>query len=97
MASSSRQWYTGLTGSLRFRLTLTYDVFFTILLGLLGVVFRQRLRSLYDTQTHNLLTEEWGAIRGYLRIEKPKRGSKRPEPVWYYDHGDPEEADIVDR
>src|SRR5687768_14189989 len=78
-----------ITGGLRFRLTLTYIVFFTILLAFLGVFFRQALKSLYDGQMRNILQEEWGAVRGYLRIEKGKIN-------WYYDHVDPEEALIVD-
>lgn len=80
----------GVTRGLRFRLTLTYVVFFTVLLSLLGVFFRQTLESLYDAQLHNILTEEWAAVRGYLRIEKGR-------PNWYYDRDDPEEAIIVDR
>jgi heavy metal sensor kinase len=82
---------------LRFRLTLTYVVFFTILLTFLGVFFRQTLKSLNHDQLQNVLTEEWAAVRGYLRIEKPKRGKTEPEIIWYYDRGDPEEALIVDR
>ena len=38
----------------------------------------------------NILEEEWGAVRGYLRIEKGKIN-------WFYDREDPEEAIIVDR
>jgi heavy metal sensor kinase len=79
-----------LTYGLRSRLTLTYIVFFTLLLALLGVFFRETLQALYDSQLHNILNEEWGTVRGYLRIEKGK-------PVWYYDRNDPEEAIIIDR
>lgn len=85
------------TRGLRFRLTLTYLVFFTVLLVFLGLLFRQTLTSLYDGQLHNILTEEWGALRAYLRIEKPKRGSKVPQILYFYDRDDPEEALIVDR
>jgi heavy metal sensor kinase len=96
----SRAWRLNgrLTGGLRFRLTLTYVLFFTALLFFVGVFFRQTLRSLYDTQMHHVLTEEWAAVRGYLRIEKPKRGKgTQHDIVWYYDRADPEEALIVDR
>lgn len=78
------------TRGLRFRLTLTYLVFFTILLSFLGLFFRQTLSSLYDSQLRNILNEEWGAVHGYLRIEKGKVN-------WFYDREDPEEALIVDR
>src|SRR4030095_3334103 len=76
---------------LRFRLTLTYVVFFTLSLTFLGAFFRQTLRSIHDTQVHHLLDEEWGAVKGYLRIDKGR------SPDWYYDRADPEEALIVDR
>lgn len=87
-----------LTRGLRFRLTLTYVIFFAVLLSFLGLLFRQTLRSLYDHQLRAVLTEEWAAVRGYLRIERPKsRQSKQPSITWYYDQEDPEEALIVDR
>jgi heavy metal sensor kinase len=76
--------------SLRFRLTLTYLVFFTVLLTFLGLFFRQTLSSLYDSQLHHILNEEWAAVRAYLRIEEGNIN-------WYFDRSDPEEAIIVDR
>ena len=82
--------YWRYTRGLRFRLTLAYVLFFTVLLGFLGVFFRQTLRALWEQQTRSLLDEEWVAVRGYLRIEKNKIN-------WYYDRDDPEEALIVDR
>jgi len=85
------------TGGLRFRLTLTYVIFFAILLGFLGLLFREVIRTIYDTQFRNILNEEWAAVRGYLRIDKPKRKGLLPQINWYYDRDDPEEALIVDR
>lgn len=84
-------------GGLRFRLTLTYFVFITLLLSFLGIFFRQTIGSLYDQQLHAILDEEWVAIRGYLRLEKPKRPGQPTQINWYYDRDDPEEAIIVDR
>jgi Signal transduction histidine kinase len=75
---------------LRFRLTLTYVVFFTVLLSFLGIFFRQTLSSIYMEQTKDLLNEEWAAMKGYLRIDKGNVD-------WYYDREDPEEALIVGR
>ena len=46
------------TRSLRFRLTLSYVVFFAILLSSLGILFRQALVTLLDRQTRALLEEE---------------------------------------
>src|SRR5215203_6635524 len=86
--SFSRRWR--FTKGLRFRLTLTYILFFTALLSFLGVFFHQTLASLYDSQLHHILNEEWGAVRAYLRIEKSKSR-------WFYDREDPDEALIVDR
>ncbi|MEJ7606408.1 MAG: ATP-binding protein [Bryobacteraceae bacterium] len=86
-----------LTQGLRFRLTLTYVVFFAILLIFLGVFFRQTVKSLYDGQIRNILQEEWAAIRGYLRVERAKGKATKPKVNWYYDRDDPEEALIVDR
>lgn len=90
MARSIATLHDRVTGGLRFRLTLTYLVFFTILLAFVGIFFRQTLRSLYDGQLHHILNEEWAAVRGYLRIDKGKIN-------WFYDREDPEEAIIVDR
>ena len=59
-----------LTRSLRFRLTISYVVFFSVLLASVGFLFRQVLVSLLDQQARALLEEEWGAINGYLRIER---------------------------
>jgi heavy metal sensor kinase len=79
------------TRSLRFRLTLSYVVFFAILLSSLGILFRQALVTLLDRQTRALLEEEWAAVNGYLRIER------RRQHYWYYDPTDLEEAAIVER
>jgi heavy metal sensor kinase len=79
------------TRSLRFRLTLSYVVFFAILLSSLGILFRQALVTLLDRQTRALLEEEWAAVNGYLRIER------RRQHYWYYDPTDLEEAAVVER
>ncbi|HYZ83381.1 MAG TPA: ATP-binding protein, partial [Bryobacteraceae bacterium] len=78
------------TRGLRFRLTLSYVLFFTLLLTVLGIFFRQSLASLYDSHTRSLLEEEWGAVKAYLRIDKGKVD-------WYYDPEDPDEAYSVER
>lgn len=79
-----------LTRGLRFRLALSYVLFFTVLVAFLGLFFRQTLTSIYDNQTRSLLNEEWAAIKAYLRIDKGKID-------WYYDAEDPDEAYIVER
>jgi heavy metal sensor kinase len=80
-----------ITRSLRFRLTLSYVVFFAILLISLGFLFRQVLVSLLDRQARALLDQEWAAVNGYLRIER------RRQHYWYFDPADLEESAIVER
>jgi heavy metal sensor kinase len=80
----------GWTRGLRFRLALSYVVFFSVLLVLLGMLFRQILSGTFQTQTESVLDEEWGAAKGYLRTG--------PEgPNWFYDEQDPDESFAVRR
>ena len=79
-----------LARGLRFRLTLSYVLFFSVLLVAIGLFFRQTLRSEMNGDEQALLEEEWGAAKGYMRIENQR-------PVWVADSTDPEEAYIVDR
>ncbi|MFN3323028.1 MAG: heavy metal sensor histidine kinase [Bryobacteraceae bacterium] len=75
---------------LRFRLTLSYVFFFALVLSGVGIVFRSTLSVILESQTRQLLEDEWGAIKGYLRIE-------RRQPIWFFDREDPEEAFFVER
>jgi heavy metal sensor kinase len=84
----AREWWT--RRSLRFRLTLSYVVFFTLLLGVLGVVFNLTLTYTLDGRMREILDEEWGAVKGYIKVEDG-------QPSWFYDSDDPEEELIVDR
>jgi heavy metal sensor kinase len=78
------------TRGLRFRLAFSYVFFFTILLVLLGIVFRQTLSNTFKTQMSSVLEEEFGAAKGYLRTG--------PEgPNWFYDEKDPDESFVVRR
>ena len=80
----------GWTRGLRFRLALSYVIFFTVLLVLLGLLFRQILSGTFRTQMESVLDEEWGAAKGYLRTG--------PEgPNWFYDEKDPDESFTVRR
>jgi heavy metal sensor kinase len=81
---------TGWMRSLRLRLTLSYVVFFTVLLVAIGLLFRATLELELNDDTRAALEEEWGAAKGYLHIEKGK-------PVWVADSSDPEEAYILER
>jgi heavy metal sensor kinase len=79
-----------LSRSLRFRLTASYALFFTLLLVLVSLVFRQFLAQSLTAQTRNGLDQDWAALKGYLRIEKGA-------PRWYVDQTDPDEAALQGR
>jgi heavy metal sensor kinase len=79
-----------ITRGLRFRLTASYALFFTLLLVGVGFLFRETLEANLERQTRDILDQEWAAVRGYLRIENGK-------PIWYYDPIDPDETFIVTR
>ena len=76
--------------SLRLRMTLSYALFFTILLTLLAVVLRQFLAQTLDAQIRDALVQDWATLKGYFRIEK---GAFH----WYVDEGDPDEPAIRGR
>jgi heavy metal sensor kinase len=78
------------TRGLRFRLTASYALFFTLLLLGIGLLFRQTLSANLERQARDLLDQEWATVRGYLRIENGR-------PFWYYDRMDPDETYIVSR
>ncbi len=78
------------TRSLRFVLTASYAVFFTLLISTVGLIFRENLKSSLDQQLRERLDQEWAAVKGYLRIEKGR-------PIWYADMQDDDEAAIVGR
>ncbi len=76
--------------SLRFRLTAGFLLFFTLMLSGVGILFREMLTSILQDQAEAALEEEWGASKGYLRIEHQRQ-------LWYFDRFDPEESLIVNR
>ena len=79
-----------ITRGLRFRLTASFLIFFTVLLLGLGFIVRQMLVNIVMKQAADLLDEEWAASKGYLRIDHEL-------PIWMFDRFDPEEAIIVNR
>ncbi len=81
---------TKLTRRLSFRLDAVYLTFFTLLLALLGVAFRQVLVSIQETQIREVLEEEWGALKGYLQVSEGI-------PVWKHNPDNPEEEFTVER
>jgi two-component system OmpR family sensor kinase len=84
-----------ITRWLRFRLTVSYVLFFTILLAAVGLIFRTALNRIQKDQAADILEEEWAAMRGYLRFERSRGQPVRP--VWRYEREDPEQALIIER
>ncbi len=79
-----------ITRSLRFRLTVGYALFFSVMLIGVGTLYRQKLAASLDAQIRDGLEQEWAAVKGYLRIENGR-------PIWYYDRDDPDESFIIER
>ena len=91
---SRRDFRRNLRG-LRFRLTLSYALLFTVLLTFVALLFRERLNSVLDQQVENRLDAEWKALKGYMRIERDSEFNYRFTAAWYYDLEDPDETTIV--
>jgi heavy metal sensor kinase len=90
-----RRDYRRVSRGLRFRLTTSYAVLFTILLTMVALLFRERLHSALDQQIEEELNQEWGAMKGYMRIEPNFEKGGKINAVWYYDPEDPDETTIV--
>jgi heavy metal sensor kinase len=89
-----------LTRGLRFRLTAGYAILFALLLIGIAALFRERLAYSLNAEAHDVLDQEWAAMKGYLRIEKvPTRGHAPPvwRADWEFDPNDPDEDFIVER
>ncbi len=75
---------------LRFRLAVSYVIFFAILLIAVGFAMKGLLASIIERELRDVLEEEYGAVKGYMRIENQR-------PSWSFERYDPEEAEIVER
>jgi heavy metal sensor kinase len=75
---------------MRFRLMVSFVIFFTILLVVIGLVFHKTLQLETERDVRDALDEEWFEAKGYLKIEKQR-------PVWVADETDPEDNFIVSR
>ena len=83
-----------LTRGLRFRLTAIYALLFAALLTGFTTLFRARLATSLNNQATAVVDQQWGAMKGYLRIEMDPE-NRRNEAYWYYDREDNEESRIV--
>ncbi|HEY6343217.1 MAG TPA: ATP-binding protein [Bryobacteraceae bacterium] len=64
---------------LRFRLMLSYVIFFSLLLVALGLLFRHELKTQLDGDVETLLNDDWGAIKGWVSIENARPKWEQPE------------------
>jgi len=93
------------TRSLRFRLTAGYALLFALLLVGTAALFRERLAYTLNSEAHDLLEQEWAAMKGYLHVVRvPTRGHAAEhepcgpyKPAWEYDKNDPDEDFAVER
>lgn len=74
-----------LARGLRFRLTLSYVLFFSLLLTGIGLFYRQILQTQLVGREEAALEEQWDAAREYFTIQNAR-------PVW---SKDPDDADVV--
>jgi methyl-accepting chemotaxis protein len=79
-----------ITRGLRFRLTLSYALFFTLLLVMIGMIFKSFLSTSLDTTIRNSVDQDFAAMKGYLEI-------KDGYTHWNYDRDDDDEQFIVSR
>jgi heavy metal sensor kinase len=93
-----------LTRGLRFRLTAGYALLFALLLVGTAALFRERLAYTLNSEAHDLLEQEWVAVRGYLHVEKAPKHGHVPQgcvgdwcAIWEYDKNDPDEDFAVER
>lgn len=77
------------TRGLRFRLMASYALFFALVLAGVAWLFRNRLETSLVEQSRGVLSQEWAAMKGYLRIEQDGM------PRWFFDRDDPDESYIV--
>ena len=71
-------------------MTLSYALFFMLLLGGVGMTFRALLDASQNASLRENINQEWGTMKGFLRIHNGM-------PEWFYDREDPDENFIVAR
>lgn len=82
--------WQAITRTLRFRLTVSYAIFFALMLAGVGMSLRGFLSFQLDYNLRDVLDQEWAAMKGFLKIARDK-------PDWFYDRQDPDERYIVAR
>lgn len=90
-----RRDFQRISRGLRFRLTASYALFFTVLLIGASFLYGIRLNNTLQEVAHATLTDHWDAMKGYLRIEKKHEIDADERGFWYFDPDDTEETTIV--
>jgi heavy metal sensor kinase len=73
------------TRGLRFRLTASYALFFSLLIVFSSLTVRQFLKSSQNQQAQDALEQQWAALRALFRMESGK-------PTWIVDPEDPDDV-----
>ena len=82
--------------SLRFTLSAVYTGLFTLLLLGVMLLFRNNLATNLDVQARDDIQQSWDVLKSNLRIEHDP-GQPNYHPVWFFDTGDPDEANAEAR
>ncbi len=88
-----KDWWTEvkiLARSMRVRLAIGYVSLVMVVLVGAGIAFQVALDNSIKREARALLTERWGAVRGYLHLGEGR-------PVWVYETGDAVQVDSVNR
>ncbi len=75
---------------LRFRLALSYVLFFSVLLTGIGLGFRQSLKNETEAQVREALDESWEGAQAFIRVVGG-------QPVWQEDSLDPNQDFLKER
>ena len=76
--------------SLRFRLTISYVLIFGLFLTVIGFTFRARLKTIIQDRVEEAVEEDWGAARGFLRVE-------REQAIWQVDPREMDQTLFLER
>jgi len=87
-----RRDFRRISRSLRFRLTLSYALLFTLLFATVALFLRQRLKASLDDQVITTLDADWTNLKGYMRIEPCIELDNKVATAWYYDTDDQDET-----
>jgi heavy metal sensor kinase len=79
---------------LRFQLTASYALVFALMLVAFTAFFGERLSKTLTEQSQGLLNQEWGAMKGYLHIDRGTYDAPF-RAYWNWDAGDLDESASV--